>query len=109
MDYDSYDNDTNESDEDYFAFVEWLSDLATAELRQAKGDSERQKQALCRYYKRSEKANLTAGELIDFLGVSSPSILERAGYNEEEADAVMAISDSLTDDDLERTPLPGSA
>jgi len=74
MDYENYDNDSNDSDEDYSAFVKWLSDLTAGELRRAKGDSQQQKQALCRYYKRGEKANLTADELIDFLAVSSPSI-----------------------------------
>jgi len=53
---------------------------------------------LCRYYGRGERANLTPGELIDFLAVSSPSILDAAGYTEAEADALMKLSDSLTDD-----------
>jgi|SRR5579871_2473219 len=104
-----FDNDTNPSDADYFAFVEWLSNLTASELRESKGDPERQKQALCRYYKRGERANLTAGELIDFLGVSTPSILDMAGYTEEEGDAVMEISDTITEDDLNRTVLPDTA
>ena len=109
MDYARYDNDTNEDDGDYSEFVEWLSVLTAAALREAKPDPVRQKQALCCYYKQGERANLTAGELIDFLGVSSPSILDRAGYTSEEGDAVMRISDSLTDEDLRQTALPGAA
>ncbi len=100
INYESYDNDTNPSDDDYFAFVNWLRARTTHELRQAEGDPERQKQALIRYYRQGEQSNLTAGELIDFLGVSSPSILEMAGYTDEEGDAVMEISDSITDADL---------
>lgn len=109
MDYDKFDNDSDASDADYFAFVEWLSEHAATELRQAKGETERQKQALCRYYKRGLRANLTTSELIDFLGVSSPSILDRAGYYEAEGDALMAISDGLTDEDIERAALHETA
>ena len=56
---------------------------------------------LCRYYKRGSKANFTPGELIDFLGVSSGSILEKAGLTDVEEDTVMAISDSLTDVEIQ--------
>ena len=109
MDYENYDNDTNPSDEDYSAFVEWLSKLTASELCSAKGQPEQQKQILCRYYKRGERANLTAGELVDFLGISSPSIFDMANYTEAESDAAMQISDGLTDDDLDQTFLPSVA
>jgi hypothetical protein len=109
VDYERFDNDANESDEDYFAFVEWLSDLAAAELREAKHDPARQRQALCRYYKRGFRAHVTTSELIDFLGVSSPSILERAGYSAAEGDALMRLSDALTDEEIRRADLPGVA
>ena len=102
MDYENYDNDTDESDANYFAFVEWLSERTATELRTAKADPLAQKQVLCRYYNRGERANLTEGELIDFLAVSSPSILDMAGYSEEEGTALMEISDSLTDEDLQQ-------
>ena len=81
----------------------WLSDLTATELREAKPDPARQKQALCRYYKRGENAHLTPGELIDFLGVSTPSISDMAGYSDEESLALMEISDSLTEEDIRRS------
>ncbi len=105
MDFDKFDNDADESDENYSAYVDWLSELTGEDLRRAKGHSEQQKQALCRYYKRGEAANLTAGELIDFLGVSSPSILDMAGYSEEEGDALFVISDALTDQEISQAVL----
>jgi hypothetical protein len=100
MDYANFDRVADQSDEDYSAFVKWLSNLTAVDLRAAKGDPEQQKRALCRYYKRGERANLTAGELIDFLGVSTPSILDQAGYDDEESEALMSISDSLTDGEI---------
>jgi hypothetical protein len=62
MDFDKFDSDTDASDENYLAFVDWLSELTANELRQAKGSPEQQKLALCRYYKRGERANLTTDE-----------------------------------------------
>lgn len=95
MDYSTFDNHTDPSDDNYFAFVRWLSELTASELRVAKGDPEQQKQALCRYYRRGDKANLTPSELIDFPGVSYPSILDMASY-----------SDSLTIDEIDHAQLP---
>lgn len=89
MDFNKFGNDTDESDHNYFAYFAWLSELTAEDLRRVKGNPEQQKEALCRYYKRGETANLTAGELIDFLGVSSPSILDMADYTEEEGDALL--------------------
>ena len=40
MNYGTYDNDANESDDDCFAFVEWLSELTAAELRRAKSNAQ---------------------------------------------------------------------
>jgi hypothetical protein len=51
-------------------------------------------------------ACLTTGALIDYLAVSSPSILEVAGYTEAEGFALFMISDKLTDDEISRTPQP---
>jgi hypothetical protein len=48
---------------------------------------------------------LTAGELIDFLGVSSPSVLDMAGYSKEEGDALFVISDALTDEEISQAVL----
>jgi hypothetical protein len=105
MDYERFDNDECDDDEEYFEFVRWLSSRAAAELRDAKEDPVQQRQALCRYYKRGFRAHLTPGELIDFLGVSSPSILDMAGYSDEEGGAMMAISDGLTEEEIRRTAL----
>lgn len=109
MDYENYDDDTNESDDDYFDFIHWLSDLAALELREAKGNPEQQKQALCRYWKRGDKANVSPGALLDYLCVSSPSIFDLADYTEEEGDTAIRISDSLTRDEINRTLLPDAA
>ncbi len=43
--------------------------------------------------------------MIDFLGVSSPCILEDAGYNDEEGDALMQMSDALEEDEINAAEL----
>lgn len=95
-----YANDEEQADEDYFAFVEWLELITADELKAVKGNAVDLRQALCRYYHRGYRANLTPDELIDFLGVSNPAILDMAGYNEEEVESTMEISDSITDEEI---------
>lgn len=106
VDFGTYDNDTNPCDDDYFEFVEWLEDLTVAELRRAGGDPHEQRQAVLRYWKRGCRAHLGPSELIDFLGGNTPSILDLAGCAEEEGDAIMQISDSVTEDEIGQTLLP---
>ena len=97
MDIKEFDNDAETaSDADYFAFVEWLSERTVEELKSAKGSGERQNEALRRYFETGEKANVTAGELVDFLCVSAPSLLDRAGYDGAEADDVMSILENFS-------------
>lgn len=105
MDYHKFDKYSDDSESNYAAFVEWLEQITAAELRQTRNDSELRHQALCRYYKRGLQANLSPGELVDFLGVSTPSILDRAGYDDEQGDAVMAMAGILTEEDIDRITL----
>jgi len=108
VNYETYDNDANEEDNDYFNFVHWLEDLTAAELRQVRGDPVAQRQAILRYWGRGYRANLEPSELIDFLGGNTPSILDMAGYTDEEGDAVMEMSDSVTDEEIRQTSLPSA-
>jgi hypothetical protein len=101
MDFEQFDNDAEETtDEEYFAFVKWLEAKTAEAFRRAKGDPEAEKQELIAYYKRGYRANLTPSELIDFLAVDANNILEMAGYSDEEAIALMEVSDHLTDEEL---------
>lgn len=88
------------ADEDYFAFVEWLEVVTAEQLKAVKHNAVALRQALCRYYQRGYRAHLTPDELIDFLGVSNPAILDMAGYDEDEIEATMEISDSITDEEI---------
>jgi len=109
MDHETFNNDADVSEADYRAFVQRLSERTAAELRHARGWPDDQRQALCRYYRRGLRANLSTGELVDFLGVSALSILDKAGCDDEEADALMALSADLTDEEIERAALDEAA
>ena len=108
MDYEAFDNDNEvTTDEQYFAFVAWLSSWTANDFRTAKGNPEREKEALCRYYKRGLIANLTMSELIDFLAVNAESILEVAGYTGDESlTLIYEISDTLTEAEIMAATLP---
>jgi len=89
------------TEEDYKRVVSELSAITADELRAARGNPDAQRAALARYYKRGTRADLSSGELVDFLAISTPSILEKAGYSDDEADALLELSETLTEDELE--------
>ena len=70
---------TDNSLSEYEALVEGVSETAIQEFRSARGDTAKQRKAACRYFKHGIASGLSTGELVDFLGVSTPSILSRAG------------------------------
>ena len=90
------------SPEDYERLVEAFTKQAAADFRQAGRSIEQQRSACCRYFKRGEIADLSRPELVDFLGVSSPSVLEMAGYSHEDAQRVMEMIADISEDEMER-------
>ena len=103
--FNQFDNDTDPSDENYFAFVRELEKRTAAELMAAQGNPDAQKAALARYWHLGCRARLTPAELIDFLGVDAGCILEQAGLTDDEGDAVMALPDALTEQEVNKTVL----
>ena len=64
----AFDADTDDSEDDYWTFVNALEDLAVAELLRAGDDAEQQKQAIRRYFQRGIEAHLNLCELWEYLG-----------------------------------------
>jgi len=95
MDYENYDKEQNDSEEDYFAFTAWLENKTADGLVASRGNTEAIKQTMVDYLERGYSAHLSSGELVDFFCVSTPSILDKAGYDEEEADAAINIYDEI--------------
>lgn len=93
-----YDKAQDDSDESYFAFVEWLENKTAAELQRAKGNERAIRAAIVGYLETGYGAHRTSGELVDFFCVSTPSVLDKAGYSEEEADDAIEIYDEINPD-----------
>ena len=93
------------SPDKYSELIDDLTRKSVLDFRFYHNDSNKQRMACCRYFKRGRIADLSTSELVDFLGVSSPSILELAGYSDKEANRVMKMIASLKDDEIDGTTL----
>lgn len=85
--YDALDKkyeDEELSERDYLDFVHWLENKAISDLRSSRGKKAALRQALLRYFCIGYRANLTPGELWDYLSISSENILERTGLSEHD-------------------------
>jgi len=89
----------------YARSVEELTQQAAADFRRCAGSEQEQRAALCRYLRHGADEDFTTGELVDFLGISSPSVLDMAGYSEEAAGRVMEMLADITDEEIQRTTL----
>lgn len=92
MDYDALEND---SETDYFKFTTWLEDQTAKDLKQAKGNESWIRAVIQRYLEIGYGAHLSAGELVDFFCVSTPCVLDKAGYSDAEAAFAVKLYDEL--------------
>lgn len=90
-----YDALNNDSEADYFKFTEWLEDEAAKDLKQAKGTEFMMRAAIQRYLETGYGAHLSSGELVDFFCVSTPSVLDKAGYSDDEIDFAVKLYDEI--------------
>ena len=82
--------------------MDWVQHYAIDQLKQAKGHPTSERQAICRYLKQGTGAGFSTGELVDWLGISSPSLLDQAGYNDAEATRIMATLADISDQEIEQ-------
>jgi len=75
--------------------------LETAEeFRNCAENPEEQRRACCRYFRRGSLTGLTQNELIDSLALSTPSVLDTAGYSAEAAQQVMDMLGGISDEEI---------
>jgi hypothetical protein len=70
-----------------------------------RGDLLAQLRVVCRYFQEGQEEGISHEELIDFLGISTPSVLDNAGYSDSEALEVMKAL-PLIKDDKQGNPQP---
>lgn len=93
---------------DYDKRIERVCREAAAEFRSCRDDLLAQVRVSCRYFESGEREGISHGELIDFLGISSPSVLDCAGYSASEAQRVMEALTLITYDSEGRPHAPSS-
>ena len=89
-----------DSADDYEELVERICSEAAEEFRRCIADPSEQRRVACRYFRSGSMADISHPELIDFLGVSTPSVLDRAGYSDEQAQRIMDMLATITDEEL---------
>ena len=89
------------SDSEYNAFMR----LAADDFRQSAATEQEQRAAIFRYFRRRFAARYANGELIDYLGISSPSVLGMADYPDDAAQRVMDMLADITDEAIQSTIL----
>jgi hypothetical protein len=90
---------------DYERSLREFTRLAAEDFRQSAATEQKQRAAICRYLRRGAAADYSHGELVDFLGVSSPSVLDMAGYSDEAALRVMELLADITDEEIQSMTL----
>jgi hypothetical protein len=93
---------------DYGERIERVCCEAAAEFRSCRDDLLAQVGVCCHYFESGEREGISHEELIDFLGISSPSVLDRAGYSNGEAQRVMESLVLITYDNQGRPRAPTS-
>lgn len=90
---------------DYERAVTKFTQLATDDFRRSLATEQEQRAAICRYFRRGADADFSHPELIDFLGVSTPSVLDIAGYSDAAAQRVMEMLADITDEQIQNVEL----
>jgi hypothetical protein len=78
--------------------VDEVTREAADDFRRAGRSVEEQRRACIRYFRRGHEAGVSHAELIDFLGVSTPSVLDKAGYSDEDSQRVMDMLVEISDE-----------
>jgi hypothetical protein len=97
-----------DSADDYAGVVERICSEAAGEFRRCIADPSEQRSVACRYLRNGSKADISHSELIDFLAVSTPSVLDRAGYSDEQAQSIMDMLATITDEEFATMKSPNT-
>jgi hypothetical protein len=87
-------------DSDYARRITSLRQQSLADLAGARADPVALRTALARFFRRGTQLGFSDAESVDFLGVTSPSILELAGFSDDAEQHAMSLVSQLTDLDI---------
>lgn len=69
-------------------------------IMKAKGSPSSEREALCKYLKEGVGAGFSRRELVAWLTVSSPSILDEAHFADDAQIRLKAVLETITDDEI---------
>jgi len=98
----------NDFPPDYLERVDRVRGYCAEALSVLHGDLLAQLRVVCHYLQAGDQEGISHEELIDFLGVSTPSVLDSAGYTDSEASDVMKALTYITYDEHGRPQAPAS-
>src|SRR5258707_10240700 len=96
----------NDFPPNYSERIDWVCQHCADGLSAAPGDLLAQLRVVCHYFQEGQEEGISYEELIDFLGVSTPSVLDKAGYSDSEALDVMKALPLITYDQQGRPQAP---
>ena len=85
----------NASTPEYGAAIAELQQKTVDRLAKAGGREDALHDAILSYLREGYRIGATRGELIDFFCVSTPNIVESAGYRDGALDAIVRLFDAL--------------
>jgi len=89
--------------DDHEAIINNFKDQTAAEFRTCAEDFDAQRKACCRYFRRGTAIGLSQSELIDTLGLLTPSVLDSAGYPPEEVERIMDLIGDISDEEIQNS------
>ena len=85
--------------------IRWVWCYGVNEIMKAKGSPISEREALCKYLKQGVSAGFSKGELVDWLRVSSPSILDEAHIADDDQIRLMTMLETITDFEIKRVQI----
>jgi hypothetical protein len=73
------------------------------EFKACTEDTSAQRQACCRYFRRGQTLGFSQADLIDFLGLAMPSVLDAAGYLPDDAERIMELVGDISDQEIQNS------
>jgi len=86
---------TDPSLEHRAAFIEWLTQVTLAELKEAAGDSLKLQTAVQQYLTKATAANFELEDIENIFGVNEPSIMDLAALSEEDEEILIDAFENL--------------
>lgn len=80
-----------------------FTEETAAEFKACAEDTTAQRQACCRYFRRGQVLGFSQVDLIDFLGLAMPSVLDVAGYLPDDAERVMELVGEISDQEIQNS------